>query len=1337
MAPSGGDCCRHEDATSLFRLLIRPTPMYKVRTKPPHRPSVILVSALLLVSVAATTRAQQAAPSPTPVASPEQRTVPAPTTVAASETTEEDIVKLSPFEVSATSESNSYSAATTLAGNRLNTELRDIGNAVSVVTSQFMKDIGATDNQTLLQYTTNTEVGSVYGNFVGAGDGSLLDESTHFTNPNNNTRVRGLTSADNTRDYFLTDIPWEGYNIDGVDLQRGPNSILFGQGSPAGIINTRTKVAAFKDSNEVTLRVGSFGTTRATLDINKVLLKDELAIRLDAVRSDQKYRQDPAYSLDRRMFGAVRFEPRWLKMGSARTIIRADIELGKINSNNPRQLPPIDAITPWFLSGSYIGRNVAGNQFIFNNLNKQTFTPAQNEDDNTGIAGHGTNRPAHNGPNDIGGQPNQYYQPWVGQSLGSQFGNPAWIFDWNNNTQGNGINWEPQSNHGITSTGAQRTTGILPFMRPAGVATYATFAANAGLPFSASGVYRDKSLTDASIFDFYNNLLDGPNKWEWQNFRTYNLSLDQTFFHDRVGMQATYNKEWYKNGQISLLSGEQQAIGIDMNTTYSDGTPTGIGGVTRADATRNPNFGRPFISDTGANGNNSYVSNRESWRFVVFGDLNFNDIRRNTLTRFLGRHVITAMLNSDKQNTENRSWQRYGTDNAYETMVNSSTTDSPLLSFNNGVLTPYTYIYLGPSLASWSTASGAHIPNPSVRFNLTSHPVQTFLANWLPSTNPADPTYVNPAAPWHNDYYPIVNPVSADGLYRNGTTGAVLVGPVGTTPGQRPGDQTQSDNPANYRGFTNVPVTITDSETSQANRDALTANARLNRSYVLSRALTWQGHFWDGALVGTFGVRKDIAKAWGFQETTNSTWQHGPLAGQFITDPHGRLDFTPAVYNINDVNGGATHNTLEVTSHAWTAVGHLNRLPGFKWLPFQVSLFYNSSTDFQPAAQRVDIYGVPLAAPSGKTKDVGIWLETNDGRFALKLNKYNTRSIGASSSALNFAWFIGSSQAWAANWVNRFELNWTQDNSSGAVTPNDPNNNEYNYGQAPGETLADAQAREASVIHAWRAWQAQVDPRFYTAWGINLHDPTHGVSAATPNGFAVTEDSTSDGYEVELNATPVKNWRVSINASKATAQRTNIGGTNLRAFVAAYNAQLNTGRGGVGDLRIWWGGAGNETTLQEWYGGNQPFGSVFAQRALQEGTNVPELREWRLNAITNYDFDHGVVKGVNIGGGVRYESPIVIGYRPMLLDPTGSDTPANTTYDLAHPYKGPAELNFDIWIGYSRRIWKFVDWNIQLNVRNVGVGNKIVPVTTEPDGSGATYRILPPQVVTLTNTFRF
>ena len=71
---------------------------------------------------------------------------------ASPEKQEEEVVTLSPFQVTA-SETVGYSASTTLAGIRLNTELKDIGSAITVVTPEFLKDVGATEAKSALQYS--------------------------------------------------------------------------------------------------------------------------------------------------------------------------------------------------------------------------------------------------------------------------------------------------------------------------------------------------------------------------------------------------------------------------------------------------------------------------------------------------------------------------------------------------------------------------------------------------------------------------------------------------------------------------------------------------------------------------------------------------------------------------------------------------------------------------------------------------------------------------------------------------------------------------------------------------------------------------------------------------------------------------------------------------------------------------------------------------------------------------------------------------------------------------------------------------------------------------------
>ena len=150
---------------------------------------------------------------------------------AAETTPAAETVKLNPFVVSE-SDAVGYSAASTLAGTRINTALRDVGAAISVVTGQFMADTASTSLRDLLVYTTNTEAGGFEGNFSGVDTGNKFSSAeTTLQNPQNSTRVRGLAGADLTRDFFLTNIPMDAYNTERVDISRGANAILRGLGN--------------------------------------------------------------------------------------------------------------------------------------------------------------------------------------------------------------------------------------------------------------------------------------------------------------------------------------------------------------------------------------------------------------------------------------------------------------------------------------------------------------------------------------------------------------------------------------------------------------------------------------------------------------------------------------------------------------------------------------------------------------------------------------------------------------------------------------------------------------------------------------------------------------------------------------------------------------------------------------------------------------------------------------------------------------------------------------------------------------------------------------------------
>ncbi len=1204
---------------------------------------------------------------------------------------QEEVLVLTPFEVTSSDAEDGYNASTTLAGNRLKTDLRDVGSAIQVVTPQFLKDTGATDNASLLQYTTGTEVGGLKGNFAGFGSAAQLNEDT--IRPNENTRVRGLAAADNTRDYFRSDVPWDAYNVDRVELQRGANSILFGQGSPAGIINTGLKSALFRNSGEAEVRIGSYGTLRGSLDINRVLLPRELAIRISALAEKEQYRQDEAFSKDKRLYAALRYEPKALNHDGLITSIKFNYEAGTIDSNNPRTLPPSDAITPWF------------------DLKQATYNQYQAFDHLSNRSNHGQFRVNLAST----GAKNSAYVPQIG-TFGFPSGRDgASVFM----SGGNQNMMVTDVIRGFIKGGIGANGGIdgtIAAMPDNGwVSFHATgqSAINNNEPYSKAGLWKNNLLRNASIFDFYNHLIDGDSKREWQDFHVGNLSLAQTYFHNRLGISADFSKERYENGQKALLPGDVR-LQVDPMAVYGDGSPdTGLvaGGEPFSNGTKNPNVGRAFVSSNNAWSNRSVATDRDAARATAFVQHDFVEKDSGWFRKFLGQHTLTGLYSKDTVKNDARSWQRYGIfDNTFYALSNKS--DQRF----NGSLTPVQVIYLGDSLLG-KPLSGAYLPAVSGNTVVTSGAIRYFNSTWNSSVNPADP--------WQNGFYQASDP------FRNST---------------------QSENPANYVGWTTRQLDIVDAESSDASRDRLTTRATLTKASTESQAIVWQGKWLSKSLVTTLGWRKDIADSWAFDMSPSDF----P-----VNADRGAVNLSPGYYKLP-----STGQSAEVESKSYSFVMHLTDLPFLRnateRLPVNVSLYYNKSTNFKPDSSRVDIYGEQLAAPAGKTKDIGIRLETKDGRFGLRVNRYETSNSNASSTQINAA-SIGNWMQLTQNYANIFQYNIID--GSNATTPGNTgsssnivnegtsynamrfNNHYFAAGRTllPGDVVsADgfwvvSPTLDAKILANTRTFQRAVDQRFWEAWRINTFGnfgpSTSETTYSVPTGFAITEDNISKGWEIELSAQPTKNWRVIFNASKTDARRTNIGNPNMREFMELVSSALKV-QDGVGKLHHYWGTEDVVTAGKNWFDGEGLVGapgSEWRLAQLVENTTVPELREWRANLITNYSFDSGRVRGLNIGGGLRYQSDMILGYPP-----TGNpNNPTTVEYDINNPYRGPAETNIDLWVGYTRRLSDKLNWRIQLNVRDAFQSKALIPISYQPNGTVAAYRIVSGQSFNLTNTFEF
>ena len=255
---------------------------------------------------------------------------------------DEEVYDLSPFTVDA-GDSQGYSASSTLAGTRLKTNLRDIASTITVVTKDFLEDTNSTDLKELLVFTPNTEVVGPLGNYSQdngqSGEGTVRETFDRLTP---RQRMRGLAEGTLTRSYYETIIPMDSYNTERVTINRGANSILFGVGSPAGIIDTGLITPLFDNRTQLTGRVGSYGSYRGTFDIERVLIDEKLSIRAAGLYEDTKFQQDPAFEEDQRIFLSAAWKP------TKDLTIRANAEGGNIEANLPRQFPLVDMIRIWF-----------------------------------------------------------------------------------------------------------------------------------------------------------------------------------------------------------------------------------------------------------------------------------------------------------------------------------------------------------------------------------------------------------------------------------------------------------------------------------------------------------------------------------------------------------------------------------------------------------------------------------------------------------------------------------------------------------------------------------------------------------------------------------------------------------------------------------------------------------------------------------------------------------------------------------------------------------------------------------------------------------------------------
>jgi hypothetical protein len=257
----------------------------------------------------------------------------------------DDVIALSPFEVSG-GDDKGYAASNTLAGTRLNSRLEDIAGSISVVTKQQLIDTAALDINDIFLFEVGTEGTGQFTDLTNDGRG---DYDNVAGNPTGANRMRGLSSANIAVGGFTASstIPIDTYNIDAVEIARGPNSNLAGLSDAGGTVNLITSKANLtREINNFQARVDSYGGWRASLDLNRPLFKNKLAVRVSAVYNEQGFIRKPSVDRTNRQQFSLTYKP------FTKTTINGSFERFSEYAQRANSITPRDAISVWKSRGS-------------------------------------------------------------------------------------------------------------------------------------------------------------------------------------------------------------------------------------------------------------------------------------------------------------------------------------------------------------------------------------------------------------------------------------------------------------------------------------------------------------------------------------------------------------------------------------------------------------------------------------------------------------------------------------------------------------------------------------------------------------------------------------------------------------------------------------------------------------------------------------------------------------------------------------------------------------------------------------------------------------------------
>ncbi|HTO04657.1 MAG TPA: TonB-dependent receptor plug domain-containing protein, partial [Opitutus sp.] len=177
----------------------------------------------------------------------------------------DEVVTLPQFTITETT-ANPYVSRQALSTSRVAMDIQDIPQSVSVVTNDFIKDSMGQRMLDAAKYITPV----VESTLPIGGDRYTI---RGFQVSHEFIDGMEISGADG---YSMSIAP---YNIERIEIIKGPNAILVPGGSPGGQFNPITKSPFMKDASSVTLELAQYFANAISTDINRIELTAGAAAR--------------------------------------------------------------------------------------------------------------------------------------------------------------------------------------------------------------------------------------------------------------------------------------------------------------------------------------------------------------------------------------------------------------------------------------------------------------------------------------------------------------------------------------------------------------------------------------------------------------------------------------------------------------------------------------------------------------------------------------------------------------------------------------------------------------------------------------------------------------------------------------------------------------------------------------------------------------------------------------------------------------------------------------------------------------------------------------------------